>query len=202
MDNQGMEDVSPFEGEVRARAAGRCELCQTTVELQVSAVPPGDLSAARCALVCALCRSQLAAESELDSNHWFCLKESVWSEVPAVQVLSWRMLNRLHGQGWAQDLLGQVYLDEDTQAWASAALVGSESEEERTVHTLDSNGAVLADGDSVTLIKDLDVKGGGFVAKRGTMVKNIRLIDDPDNIEGRINKMTLVLKTKFLKKVS
>ena len=73
--------------------------------------------------------------------------------------------------------------------------------EESSVVT-DSNGNVLNDGDSVTLIKDLDVKGAGFVAKRGTMVRKIRLIDDPDNIEGRVNKMTLVLKTKFLKKVS
>ena len=49
--------------------------------------------------------------------------------------------------------------------------------------------------------QDLDVKGGGFTAKRGTLVKGIRLIEgDPDNIEGRVNKMSLVLKVKFLKK--
>ena len=197
-----MEDVSKFEDEVRTRAAGSCELCQASDDLQVSEVPPGERSAARCALVCAVCRSQIASESELDSNHWFCLKESAWSEVPAVQVLSWRMLNRLDTQGWAQDLLGQVYLDEETQAWAAAGVEAAGPGDEAATKTLDSNGAALADGDSVTLIKDLDVKGGGFVAKRGTMVKNIRLIDDPDNIEGRINKMTLVLKTKFLKKVS
>jgi protein PhnA len=144
----------------------------------------------------------MAPSSEVDSNHWFCLKESAWSEVPAVVVLSWRMLNRMDAQGWAQDLLGQIYMDEETQAWAAAGLGEAEGAEEGAIKTLDSNGAPLADGDSVTLIKDLDVKGAGFVAKRGTMVKNIRLIDDPENIEGRINKMTLVLKTKFLKKVS
>lgn len=59
---------------------------------------------------------------------------------------------------------------------------------------------VLRDGDSVTLIKDLEVKGGGFTAKRGTLVKGIRLTGNPKNIEGKVNKMQLVLKTEFLKK--
>ena len=66
--------------------------------------------------------------------------------------------------------------------------------------TVDSNGATLADGDSVTLIKDLNVKGGGFTAKRGTLVKGIRLTDNPLHIEGRVNKQTIVLVTAYLKK--
>ena len=66
--------------------------------------------------------------------------------------------------------------------------------------TVDSNGAPLADGDSVTLIKDLDVKGTSFVAKRGTLVKGVRLTDNPEHVEGRVNKVSIVLKTCFLKK--
>ncbi len=67
--------------------------------------------------------------------------------------------------------------------------------------TRDSNGAVLKDGDSVTLIKDLKVKGTSSTLKRGTMVKNIRLTDDPEEIEGRADNIKgLVLKTCFLKK--
>lgn len=64
----------------------------------------------------------------------------------------------------------------------------------------DSNGNILNDGDSVTLIKDLKVKGTSTTLKRGTMVKNIRLTDDEDEIECRINKVQMVLRTEFLKK--
>ena len=70
------------------------------------------------------------------------------------------------------------------------------------MRTFDSNGTELFDGDSVTLIKDLDVKGTSFVAKRGTMVKGIRLTGDPENIDGRVNKISIVLKTCFLKKAN
>ena len=67
--------------------------------------------------------------------------------------------------------------------------------------TRDSNGAILKDGDSVTLIKDLKVKGTSTTLKRGTMVKNIRLTDDPDLIECNADKVKgLVLRTEFLKK--
>lgn len=67
--------------------------------------------------------------------------------------------------------------------------------------TKDSNGAVLLDGDSVQVIKDLKVKGGSSDLKRGTLIKKIHLIGDPENIECRVDGSTLVLKTKFLKKV-
>jgi protein PhnA len=64
----------------------------------------------------------------------------------------------------------------------------------------DSNGTILNEGDSVTVIKDLKVKGSSTVIKRGTMVKNIRLTDSEDEIEGRANKEMMVLRTEFLKK--
>ena len=67
--------------------------------------------------------------------------------------------------------------------------------------TLDSNGTELMEGDAVTLIKNLEVKGGGFTAKRGTAVKNIRLTDDSGLVEGKVNGMQIVLKTEFLKKM-
>lgn len=66
--------------------------------------------------------------------------------------------------------------------------------------TLDSNGTPLTEGDAVTPIKDLDVKGAGFTAKRGTLVKNIHLTDDPGLVEGRVNGMVIVLETGFLKR--
>lgn len=68
--------------------------------------------------------------------------------------------------------------------------------------TRDSNGALLSDGDSVTLIKDLKVKGsGGVTIKRGTLVKNIRLTDDPAEIDCNTKEVRgLVLRTEFVKK--
>ncbi|MDP3379280.1 MAG: alkylphosphonate utilization protein [Brevundimonas sp.] len=68
--------------------------------------------------------------------------------------------------------------------------------------TRDSNGNELVDGDSVTLIKDLKVKGsGGVTLKRGTMVRRIRLTGDPDEIEANVDKVRgLVLRTEFVRK--
>ena len=65
----------------------------------------------------------------------------------------------------------------------------------------DSNGNILSEGDSVTLIKDLKVRGSSSVIKRGTIVKNIRLTDDEGEVEGKVEKTVMVLKTAFLKKV-
>ena len=64
----------------------------------------------------------------------------------------------------------------------------------------DSNGAELMDGDSVTVIKDLKVKGSSMVIKRGTKVKSIRLTDDPEEVDCKIDGSGIVLKTCFLKK--
>ncbi|HEU0136002.1 MAG TPA: zinc ribbon domain-containing protein YjdM [Flavobacterium sp.] len=64
----------------------------------------------------------------------------------------------------------------------------------------DSNGNLLADGDSVTVIKDLKVRGSSDVIKRGTTVKNIRLTDDPAEIDCRVNKTAMVLRTEFVRK--
>lgn len=197
-----MTENEKYLSELSQRAGSQCELCAAGTDLGVhSVLPLRDQGAADRVLLCSLCRGQLAPDAVLDTNHWFCLQQSVWSGEAAVQVVSWRVLQRLQDEGWAQDLLGMLYLDEEVLAWAEA---GSQSEgEDDTAPTLDSNGNPLTDGDAVTLIKDLDVKGTSFVAKRGTMVRNIRLIaGDPANIEGRVNKIALVLKTRFLKRAN
>ncbi|HLG02975.1 MAG TPA: zinc ribbon domain-containing protein YjdM [Bacteroidia bacterium] len=64
----------------------------------------------------------------------------------------------------------------------------------------DSNGNLLNNGDSVTVIKDLKVRGSSGVIKRGTLVKNIRLTDNEDEVEARVEKTSMVLRTEFLKK--
>lgn len=65
----------------------------------------------------------------------------------------------------------------------------------------DSNGSLLADGDTVTLIKDLKVKGSSLVLKRGTTVKKIKLTEDVNEVGCRINGSSIVLRTEFLKKI-
>ena len=65
----------------------------------------------------------------------------------------------------------------------------------------DVNGNILNDGDSVTVVKDLKVKGAGITLKKGTVVKNIRLTDDPDEIDCKIKKSAIVLRTEFIQKM-
>ncbi len=197
-----MGDTSSSEDQVRRRAEGKCELCGAGDELAIhpvtSGAPDSSETSERSVLLCGVCHGQVEGALPLDAKHWFCLQEAAWSDVPVVQVVSYRLLHRLTGEGWATDLIDQLYLDEQTLDWARAGLEASDGDARPP--TVDSNGTELADGDSVTLIKDLDVKGAGFVAKRGTLVKNIRLTDDPENVDGRVNKVAIVLKTRFLKK--
>ena len=105
----------------------------------------------------------------MDTDHWRCLNDSMWSQVPAIQVMAWRLLTRLCAEGWPQGLLDMLYPDDETLAWAQAE---NTDDLDSRVHK-DSNGAVLSAGDTVTLIKDLDIKGPSFKAKRGTAVRNI-----------------------------
>jgi len=69
-----------------------------------------------------------------------------------------------------------------------------------TMDVKDSNGNILNDGDTVTLIKDLKVKGSSLNLKRGTVVKKIKLTEDPAEVDCRINGSSIVLRTEFLKK--
>lgn len=76
----------------------------------------------------------------------------------------------------------------------------SDDAEESNDVAKDSNGAELFDGDAVTVIKDLKVKGSSMVIKRGTKVKSIRLTENPEEVDCKIDGSSIVLKTCFLKK--
>ncbi len=182
------------------RSESRCELCGSTEELGVYEVPPSsDGSADQSVLLCSTCREQIDNPDKVDVNHWRCLNDSMWSQVPAVQVMAWRMLTRLRAEGWPQDLLDMLYLEDEVLAWAKAA--GDDQDAEGAVVHKDSNGAILEAGDTVTLIKDLNVKGANFTAKRGTAVRNISLVaDNPEHIEGKVNGQQIVILCKFVKK--
>jgi len=188
------------EQDLFARSDSKCELCGVTEDLGVFEVPPhSNGSADECILVCESCREQIDNPEKIDVNHWRCLNDSMWTQVPAVQVMAWRMLTRLSSEAWSQDLLDMLYLDEDTLNWAQAA--GDGSSDDSSLKHIDSNGAVLEAGDTVTLTKDLNVKGANFTAKRGTAVRGISLVaDNPEHIEGRVNGQQIVILTKFVKK--
>jgi protein PhnA len=176
------------------RCDGKCEMCNSDNEIREYIVPPktGD-HIDEMVVLCATCMTQVEQPDAVDANHWRCLNESMWSTVPAVQVLSYRMLENLNSNEWASALLSTIYLDDETLEWAQFNNSG-------TVHK-DSNGQVLEKGDAVILIKDLDVKGANFAAKRGTVVKNIHLIEtNADQIEGRVNDQVIVILTKYVRK--
>ncbi|MBC7386897.1 MAG: alkylphosphonate utilization protein [Cryobacterium sp.] len=99
---------------------------------------------------------------------------------------------------FADETEGRAWLTEILKSLTQ----GNQSEADGDPVVKDSNGAVLTEGDSVQVIKDLKVKGGTSDLKRGTLVKKIHLIGEKDLIECRVDGSTLVLKTCFLKKVS
>jgi len=188
------------EQQLLTRSGAKCELCAATNNLAAYDIPPhSDGGVDQSLLLCSTCCGQVEDSETVDANHWRCLNDSMWSHIPAVQVMAWRMLTRLRGEGWPQELLDMLFLDEETQAWAQADGDGSASED--TVIHRDSNGVALTAGDTVTLIKDLNVKGANFTAKRGTAVRGIALVaDHADQIEGRVNGQQIVLLTQFVKK--
>jgi len=182
------------------RSENKCELCGATDNLSLYEVPPnGKGGVDDSVLTCGTCKDQLDNPANTDANHWRCLNDSMWSQVPAVQVLAWRMLTRLRAEGWPQDLLDMMYLDDQQMIWAQAT--GEHLDDSEKVIHRDSNGVVLEAGDNVVLVKDLDVKGAGFTAKRGTAVRGISLVpDNAEQIEGRVNGTRIVILTKFAKK--
>ena len=182
------------------RSQSKCELCAASSKLASYKLPP-DLSDTldNSILVCHVCLEQIVDPTKTNSNHWRCLNDSMWSQVPAVQVMAWRLLNRIKSEGWPADLLDMMYLEDDTLKWAQAT--GEGLADEDVVKHIDSNGIQLSAGDTVTLIKDLNVKGTSFVAKRGTAVRGISLVaDNAEHIEGRVNGTRIVILTKFAKK--
>lgn len=175
------------------RSNHQCELCGATDNLAVLNL--GDNSAEQSLYLCETCRTQIANPASLDANHFRCLSDVMWSQTPAVQAISYRLLQAL-GE---MDLVDMMYLDDATKALADSIILANASAEKAVVQR-DSNGTILNQGDTVTLIKDLEVKGANFTAKRGTIVKNIHLTDDPRYIEGKINGTQIVLVAEYMKK--
>ena len=189
-----------LEEALQQRSGGRCEICESETGVALYEVQPQDVrSEETCCLLCAKCTAQIDKKEELDSNHWKVLSQSMWSEVPAVQVLSWRMLNRLRNESWAAENLDMLYLDDEKLEWAKAT-GDHESDGSVDLHK-DAYGALLQNGDTVILTKSLDVKGSSVNARLGTVIRNIRLVpDNTEQIEGKIEGQQIVILTKYVRK--
>lgn len=113
-------------GKYLARRAGSCcELClHCSVALSPWEVPPlqAEPDPDRTIFVCDICRQQLEQPNKIDANHWHCLHKSVWSKVPAVQVIGVAMLHKLKDEDWSQELLEQLYLEPEVSEWVEQAL--------------------------------------------------------------------------------
>jgi len=188
------------EEQLAIRSENKCELCKAEEGLKLYEVPPqSGLAADTSIFICPKCLAQVDKKEELDSNHWKCLTESMWSEFAPVQVTAWRMLNRLRNESWASESLDMLYLTDENLAWAKTT---GDHENDGSVYLhKDSNGNTLQNGDSVVLIKSLDVKGSTLTAKLGTVVKNIRIVEDnTEQIEGKVEGQQIVILTKYVRK--
>jgi len=178
------------------RSNKECELCNQGGELTAYAIPPKNDSKPNNQIVsCSICLDKIKADDFSDTNYWRFATGTIWSEVPAVQAMSYKILTKLKETDWAAETLESVFLEENIIEWANA-----EDELAQEPHK-DCFGALLNPGDNVVLIQNLNVKGTSFTAQKGTIVKNIRLVhDDPTHIEGKVNGTTIHILTKYLKK--
>ena len=182
------------------RSEGKCELCKAENNVILYEVLPQQGNHEDDSMmICCKCRAQINKQEELDSKHWRCLSETMWSEVPGIQVIAWRMLNRFRNESWATENLDMIYLDDENLAWAKAP---GDHENDTTVNLhKDSNGTISQTGDTVILTKSLDVKGTVLTAKLGTVVKSIRLvIENTEQIEGKIEGQVIVILSKYVRK--
>jgi protein PhnA len=185
---------------LQTRSKNKCELCSSIESPRSFAVTSYKDTSNHFVVICNTCEKQLTQATLMDESHWRCLHDSMWTQIPVVQVLIWRILSQLDQVLWAQDLLEMMYLEDDTLAWAMAIEVQHDNQ---LIEHKDSHGTLLKVGDTVTLTKDLNVKGANFTAKRGTSVRNILLVhNNAEQIEGRINGTLIVILTKFVKRVN
>ena len=182
--------------QLKTRSNSCCEISGSNEDLEFYLVAPKTEEISQnCILITKSLKSQIENPETIEPNDWRGLYESMWNENLPVQIVSWRMLTKLK----KYDLVEMMYFDEDSLHWAKST-GEADDDEEKIIHK-DSNGNTLKDGDSVVLIKDLDVKGATFTAKRGAAVHNIKLVwDNAEQIEGRVENQSIVILTQYVKK--
>jgi len=181
-----------FIKKIEYRSGGICELCALEpVSIEFTVSPKEDQIDNQVA-ICSTCELNLSNKDARD--HWQCLSGSIWSQEPAVQALSYRLLYGMKDQSWSNDIMESIDMDEKTIQWATNIY-------EITLVHQDAFGNVLENGDNVVLIQALKVKGTNFTASKGTVIKKIRLVsDNTGQIEGKINDQVIVILNQFVKK--
>lgn len=115
--------LSALGKDLTRRSGSKCELCEASgVPLKPFEAPTEDEepSVENCVFICGTCREQLENPKRLDPAHWRCACQTVWSEVPVVQVMAARVLDRLgKTELWAREALEDVFFDEEVEAWIS-----------------------------------------------------------------------------------
>jgi protein PhnA len=187
--------------QLQNRSNQTCELCgQQSDNLNAYTVPQkNDDLIENQVVLCTDCYEQIKTGNYTNTRHWRCLEGSIWSEVPSVQVLSYKILSRLSTEEWAREAMESVYLDESLIAWANAE---DALEAEKVIHK-DGYGVILEAGDTVILTQNLNVKGTNYIAPKGTVVRKIKLVHhNAEQIEGKINGDTIVILTRYVRKSS
>jgi protein PhnA len=184
---------------LQQRCNNECELCsQASDALIAYAVPPKDNNDIdNQVALCPTCATPVLNNNFENTNYWRILTTSIWSETPAVQALSYKILTSIKNESWAIETLESVYLDPEIIDWANAE---ANLAALQVIHK-DAYGVVLASGDTVILTQNLNVKGANFIAPKGTIVRKIKVVgNNAEQIEGKIEGDTIVLLTKFVRK--
>ncbi len=120
-----LKELSFFGKTLVRRSSSSCELCQESqLKLSVFEVPPSseEPNIEECIFICETCQEQIEKPKKINSHHWRCLQETIWSETPAIQVISLRILRKLASQAdWASKTLEEAYVAEDIEEWAQKA---------------------------------------------------------------------------------
>lgn len=117
---QRLDNLNRFGKELARRCSSSCELCAATgTKLQIHEVPPvpSEPEFEHCILICEQCKQHIDKPKNSESNHWRCLSSSAWSENPAIQVMAVILLKQMGKEIWAQELLEQLYLSPESEAW-------------------------------------------------------------------------------------
>lgn len=181
------------------RSDHACELCGLPSETLHAHVVPvkADEADENAAVLCDTCFQHIQEAKYDNANYFHFLTSSIWSEQPAVKVLSYKILTQLRDKTWAQEALDIAALSDEELAWANSEAAALA---DQVIHK-DAYGAVLQNGDTVFLTDSLMVKGVNFTASKGTKVVKIRLVpDNPEQIEGKIEGSVIVILTKYVRK--
>jgi protein PhnA len=178
---------------LKERSESLCELCASqNAKIAYAVSPKNNDTIENEVALCDTCAAEI--NNKTASLHWSCLAGSIWNQAPSVQALSYRILYGYKEEQWASEIMNSVELPEQVINWALSIYQPQE------IH-MDSNGDALANGDTVVLTQQLNVKGASFNAPKGTIVRKIRLVpDNTEQIEGKINDQTIVILTKFVRK--